>query len=337
MVATQSIRAITQPSYFRSGINLSGADIAANRILKHGTTVDEIALATAVTDSFAGVSDEIIYDTLSQSYQVDGKARILSGGAISIGDEITSDSTGRAIAASQAPGAVQSVIGRAVTEASGAGELVEVELKQLGKAFARLFSLADRDAVTALAATARFDGQLVMVLTDNSLWRFDAAAAMSEDEAQELVLAPDAGTGRWVRADKSFVLKIPIGFANTDGEAVETIPEGFALRLAGHPYWEVTTAWTGGSSSAIGVSTNITGYETGGDILGGATGDVEATLVAGIAAGTQGGELDDNVGFHALLFEEGSEFQFDRITSAFTAGAGFACVPVTVALAPATP
>lgn len=192
-------------------------------------------------------------------------------------------------------------------------------------------TVADKAALKAVAAADRSDGMLALVQADNSLWAFNSTSTAAEDTADELVQAPAAGTGRWLRADKSFIMKIPISFANTDGEAIETIPAGFALRLAGFPYWKVTTGWTGGTSSAIGISTNISGYETGGDLLGGAGGDVAATLnplVAGDIAGTLGGELDDNVGFQALMLVEASEIQFDRIVDAFTAGAGFACIPV---------
>jgi hypothetical protein len=191
-------------------------------------------------------------------------------------------------------------------------------------------TVATKTALKALTSAGRAEGMLAMVQADGSMWRYSTTSTAVEDTADELVQTPaDApSTGRWLRADKAFVMKIPIAFDTADGTAIETIPAGFALRLAGFPYWEVTTGFTGGSSSAIGVSTNISGYETGGDLLGGATGDVAATLVAGDVAGTLGGELDDNVGFQALLFTAASEIQFDAITSAFTAGAGFVCVPV---------
>lgn len=198
-------------------------------------------------------------------------------------------------------------------------------------------TFATRAALKALIAAHRADGMLAMVASDGSLWRFLGSSAVAGDEAGELVLAPDAGSGRWYRADKAFVMRLPFAAALADAAVLLTVPEGFALRLTGHPYWEVTVAFTGGSSSAIGVSSSITGYTTKGDLLGGATGDVAATLGAGIAAGTQGGELDDNVGFHAMLFEEGTTIRYDEITSAFTAGSGFVCIPVAVGLAPATP
>jgi hypothetical protein len=187
-------------------------------------------------------------------------------------------------------------------------------------------TVADRTALKAIAAAARYEGQTVLVQSDNSMWTFEASNTATTDTAEQLLIEPTAGTGAWVRADKAFIMQIPISYANTDGQAIETIPAGFALRLAGFPFWRVTTTFAGGSSSAIGLSTNVTGYETGGDLLGGATGDT--ALSAGLVAGTLGGELDDHVGFQALLLVAASEIQFDRITSAFTSGAGFACIPV---------
>ena len=191
-----------------------------------------------------------------------------------------------------------------------------------------LTTVADRAALKAIPAGARYDGQHVVVQSDYSTWVLDSANTGTTDTAEELLIEPTAGAGAWLRADKTFILRVPISYANTDGEAVETIPAGFALRLTGMPFWDVDTAWEGGSSSAIGISTNISGYETAGDILGGASGDVEGTLTAGIKAGTAGAELDDNVGLHALMFVAASQLQFDRITSAFTAGAGYVCIPV---------
>lgn len=190
--------------------------------------------------------------------------------------------------------------------------------------------VADKAALSAIAAASRHNGMLVLVRDDGSLWRFDSSDATAEDEAQELVIAPDAGTGRWLRADKTAILKLPIGFGTADGEAILTVPAGFALRYAGLPFWEVTTAWTGGSSSAIGVSTNVSGYDTAGDVLGGAAGNVLADLTAGVQPGTIGAEMDNLTDLQAQVFVEDDEFQFDRITSAFTAGAGFVCLPVHI-------
>jgi hypothetical protein len=202
----------------------------------------------------------------------------------------------------------------------------------LGASFSS--GVATKAALSAIVAASRFDGMLTMVRADGSLWRFIEASTATEDLGQELVIEPDAGTGRWVAADKTKVLKVPVAYTDADGAAVLTVPTGMVLRLAAFPYWEVTTGFTGGTASAIGISTSVSGYATGGDILGGATGDVTATLgTSGIKAGTLGGELDDHVGFQALALVSGDELQFDRITSVFTAGAGFACIPVAIATA----
>ncbi|MCP3886465.1 MAG: hypothetical protein GY700_13545 [Propionibacteriaceae bacterium] len=191
--------------------------------------------------------------------------------------------------------------------------------------------VADKAALSAIVAASRFTGMQVMVRADGSMWRFDGTSTATEDAGQELVIAPDAGSGRWISNDKFKTLKLPIDYTTADGAAILTVPADMTLRLAAFPYWEVTTGFTGGSSSAIGVSTSISGYDTKGDILGGASGDVAATLVAGDVAGTLGGELDDNVVFQALCLVAADEIQFDRITSVFTAGAGFVCLPVAIA------
>jgi len=322
-------RTQTFPSLDRNGYNGSGSDIAAGYILKDdGTNIDGIELATAATDSICGVSVETIANGMTQSYQCDGRAWVFAGETLTPGQKVTADATSRAVAISAASAAnFENVLGTIKTHGV-VGDKVEVELEIGGKAYVAASTVATRTALKAIAAANRYEGMEVVVQSDYSHWVFDADGTAAEDTADELVQVPAAGTGRWVRADKAFIMKIPISYANTDGEAIETIPAGFALRLAGFPYWEVETGFTGGTASAIGLSTNITGYETGGDLLGGASGDVAATLVTGDVAGTLGGELNDNVGFQALLLVEGSEIQFDRITSAFTAGAGYACIPV---------
>lgn len=333
-----TLERIDDPSCYRSGKNPAGtANIAAKRLLKAATTAkDVVAVASATTDIPAGVSTEIIYGGASASYQVSGRAIVTSGAAVNIGDQITTDANGKGVPASQSPGATQRVWGRAVTATTGTDEDFEIELQEVGMVYNSVVSVATKAALTAIAATNRFNGMLVLVQADRSLWWFDDDLTTS-DTTGELLASPDAGTGRWVRVDKAFTLKLPFTYATTDNANLFTVPEGFCLRLAGFPYWEIDVAMTGGSSSAIGISTDVTGYDTSGDLLGGASGDVAATLGAGIAAGTLGGELDDHVGFQALLLEEGQHIQFDRITSAFTAGSGKVCLPVIVAVAPATP
>lgn len=199
-------------------------------------------------------------------------------------------------------------------------------------------AFTNRAAIKALPAKYRCDGMLVMSNDDGSLWRFAATAAQATDVAEELILVPSAGSGRWIRRDASFIAKLAIGFATADAALLLTMPENFVARIHAFPYWENTVAWTGGSSSAIGVSSGKTGYNTKGDILGGAAGDVTANMGAGLKLGTIGPKFDTLVEWQALLLVEGDSLRFDRITSVYTAGAGFACVPLTVEYTgPATP
>jgi hypothetical protein len=194
-------------------------------------------------------------------------------------------------------------------------------------------SVADRTALKAVGADSRYDGQLVMVRTDGSLWRFVAASAVATDVAQELVLVPDAGTGRWLRADKAFTARIPIDFNLADGALIWTVPTGMVVRLTGLPFWEVVTGWTGGAASTIGISSTVTGYTVAGDILGGAAGDATAVLgTAGIKPGTIGPKLDTPAEVQAFVMIAGDDLTYEEITSAYTAGAGFVCVPVSVSI-----
>lgn len=197
---------------------------------------------------------------------------------------------------------------------------------------------ANRAAIKALPGRGRCDGMLVMSDDDGSLWRFDASAAQATDVAEELLLVPGAGSGRWIRRDPFFTAKLAIGFGTADAALLLTIPENFIVRVPAFPYWENTAAWTGGSSSAIGVSTTKASYNTKGDLLGGAAGDVTANMGAGVKLGTIGPKFDTLAEWQALLLVEGDSIRFDRITSAYTAGAGFACLPVSVEYTgPATP
>ena len=87
-------------------------------------------------------------------------------------------------------------------------------------------------------------------------------------------------------------------------------------------YWEVTTGFTGGSSSAIGLNSSQSGHTTAGDVLGGSGGDVTALLgTAGIKEATIGADVAAG-----LVLRAAETIKFNRITSNFTAGAGYAHV-----------
>ena len=100
------------------------------------------------------------------------------------------------------------------------------------------------------------------------------------------------------------------------------MPAGFTLEFEKF-FWEVTADFTGGSSSAIGVSSADAPHSTQGDLLGGAAGNVLAELTAaiGYTQGTIGVSYSAAPKLAVLVATD--TVRFDRITSAFTAGAGF--------------
>lgn len=187
---------------------------------------------------------------------------------------------------------------------------------------AKTASVATRAALTALAADhpARVHGNVVDVASPAERWYWHLSSTLTADDI--LVDAADdaPSAGRWLRAPGYVDLACPFTYATADGAALLTLPTGCRLQLL-DAYWEVTTGFTGGSSSAIGVAS--TTRSTAGDILGGSGGDVAATLVAGAAIpGTIGTTMDTLAELHANRFAAGEAFTLERITSAFTAGAG---------------
>lgn len=180
-------------------------------------------------------------------------------------------------------------------------------------------SVATLAALKALASghNARTHGNVVLVDADGSEWVFHSTSALTGDDI--LVATPSAGSGRWLRKVGRTVLYLPFTYATADGATLLTVPAGCVLKLDS-AHWKITTAMTGGSSSAIGVA--ATGATTAGDILGGSGGDVEATLTAGTKAGTVGTLMDTDAELHARILVATNTVTFERITSQFTAGAG---------------
>lgn len=183
--------------------------------------------------------------------------------------------------------------------------------------------VADFTALKAIPADRRVAGMYALKTDDGSLWRYHATSALTGDDL--ITSTPSAGSGRWLRALGAFELKMAIAFGTADAAILFTTPTG-ALVQFDEFAWQVTADFTGGASSAIGVSSsNKTGKTTKGDLLGGATGDVAATLVASSgthAMGTIGAQWA-TVANRRVLFEPTTTVRYDKITSAFTAGTGF--------------
>ena len=138
------------------------------------------------------------------------------------------------------------------------------------------------------------------------------ALATSPSNITDLLLL--AGTGQF-----SGDLVIPFTFNTADAAVLFTVPAGYRMQIA-DAFWEPTTSFTGGTASAIGLKSSNAGYATAGDILGGAAGDVAAGLTAVPAT-----PLKRTVGAKiaaGVVLIAGDTVIFNRMVSAFTAGAG---------------
>ncbi len=189
-------------------------------------------------------------------------------------------------------------------------------------------SVATMTALKALVAAnpARTHGNEVMVDADQSVWYFHSSSVLTGDDI--LVATPAAGTGCWLRRPGAVCLEMPIACGMSDHTALLTLPTGCAFKLES-AHWRITTGFSGGSSSAIGIQS--TSFATAGDILGGASGELTATIgTAGRKAGTVGVKLDTVAEIHADLFAAAEVFYYEKITSTYDAGAGFACLVGTL-------
>lgn len=190
--------------------------------------------------------------------------------------------------------------------------------------------VASLAALKLVAAVDRADGQIRMVVADGSLWRFAATSVLTGDDF--LVAAPAAGMGAWIRVDREVDITAAATFATTDTTVLYTVPAGFQLAVP-MAYHHVTTSWTGGTSSAIGCSSSGAGLTAQGSLLGGASGDLAASLLSTGAYAK--GTIGTLAGKPGGLLVGGDTIRFDRIASAFTAGASTIHVTVRVLLAPA--
>ncbi len=170
-------------------------------------------------------------------------------------------------------------------------------------------------------------GLLARVDASFDPWVFDPNSSLTADNI--LVAAPTSGPGRWLRAPGWCTLYLPMSSATADAAALLTMQgqQAFAVdRFAG---WRVTTSFTGGTSSAIGCSSNKTtptDWSTKGDLLGGGSGALAAALTAGFRPGAIGTDMDTLAKVRGLVLVAGDVIRHDLIASQFTAGAGFVVV-----------
>lgn len=106
-------------------------------------------------------------------------------------------------------------------------------------------------------------------------------------------------------------------FAQADQSVVFTVPAGYRTQIE-DAFWEPLTSLTGGAASAIGLKSSNAGYNTAGDILGGAGGDVAAGLTA-VAATPLKRTVGAKIAAGVILIA-GDTIIYNKMVSAFTAG-----------------
>ena len=119
---------MSHPNSVIKTLTATAAAIEAYRIVKFdGTTKTSVLKAAAATDAPVGVSEGI--DTAA-SGRVDvvlsGLAKVTAGAAFNPGAYLTSDASGRAVAAAPAAGTNNGIVGVAIEEATAAGDIVEI-------------------------------------------------------------------------------------------------------------------------------------------------------------------------------------------------------------------
>lgn len=170
------------------------------------------------------------------------------------------------------------------------------------------------------------------VTADGARWVWSATSTATDATSQLVVAMADggvAGAGRWLRADGAVNLKLAVANTTLDTTVLYTVPVGFRL-LVGRAFWEVTLGWSGGTNSAIGLSSSNAAYSTKGDLLGGSGGEVAATLITaspGPFVGTIGAKVG---GASPVVLVAGNTVIFNRVVDAFSAGSGDAHLPCSV-------
>jgi len=183
----------------------------------------------------------------------------------------------------------------------------------------------------AVPLLARVDGAEWMIVADGSMWRFATTSVLTTD-GDNLLIVPTVAGGAYIRMDREVDIQLAVSSATADATVLYTVPTGFRLQVT-VPFWSVSLTFTTGTAGAAGLSSSNAGLSTKGDLLGGASGDLVATLVStgAYAKGTVGAKI----GKPAAVLSAGDTIRFDLVAGTYTAGTGIAHVPVRVILAPA--
>ncbi len=200
-------------------------------------------------------------------------------------------------------------------------------------------------AAQAIVGATRPPDNVLMVrangLNQPARYIYSATSTATDNAGGQLVIVPSGSVGRFLRNDMAFDLVLPVTFATADNALLATVPaELTLLPVYAGPMLETSTAWSGGVASTIGLSyTNGSTTRVKGSLAGGAAGNIGGTYV-NFFQPTIGSGFATVGAVQAMVLYGGTTINHDRITSAFTAGAGQWHVPVfnlLTAIVPVTP
>jgi hypothetical protein len=104
---------------------LSLLAIGAYLFVKPGAAEGQVVVATAATDKILGVSNQVGFPANDTGdYITEGEAEVTCGGVVAIGDYLTSNATGQAIATTTAGNVVRAI----ALQAGVAGDVINVQL-----------------------------------------------------------------------------------------------------------------------------------------------------------------------------------------------------------------
>lgn len=169
-----------------------------------------------------------------------------------------------------------------------------------------------------------FDEHALIRLDDGRVVYYSSTCILAADD---IFVIQAKGPGRYLLAP-GFVQRLPlsVSFATADAAVLATAPTNFRGRVLRGDWGVPSIAWTGGASSAIGLSSSNANHSTKGDLHGATGGDVAASLTTG---GFRPGTVGTDIAGGAYIVA-GDAIRFDRIVSAFTAGATVAGIEVFV-------
>ncbi len=119
---SQSLSSLSRP--YIAGADLSSATASKYHIMKV-SAANTVVISSAATDLLVGVLVNQPKSGMGADIVVAGTVQVYAGGTINLGDDVTADSAGAAVATTTTGNVV---IGRANIEAAASGDIIEIQV-----------------------------------------------------------------------------------------------------------------------------------------------------------------------------------------------------------------